>query len=276
VRLLGQKVGKVGAKSVSVTIVPKTGNLGWGELCLGPRAGGLKYSVTNPAEAGLQYHLLVNNVEVPSAVLERLRYTGASRLTRSNATCDDNAEPMQVARTLALSPDANIAAWADLGVTTKKTSTITLSATANDNADGHAALAATQLELGVFEKPLHPIHKHGVWLDKRVVDPGEARGAFELVSKSFQTVSAGRHPLTVDMPDTDRQVYVRAFVVDDHDSGIMLRHGPNTKGELGSTHTALHVERLIAPGASTAHAAMAIVPPDTERVIAILVYVRYQ
>jgi len=273
VRLLGEKVGKVGARSVNVTIVPTNGNIGWSEFCLGD---GLKYSVASPADAGLEFHLLVNGAEVPTAILDRLRYTGVSQLTRSNATCDDRAEPMQVARTLAVAPDANIAAWADLGVTPKKTATITLSATANDNADGRAALAATKLELGVFEKPLHPIKKHRVWIDRHIVDPGDARGAFQLVDWSFQSVTSGRHDLTIPMPTTDRQVYVRTFVVRNQDSGITLQHGSNTKGELGSTRSALHIERLVEPGASMVHAAVAIVPPDTERQIAILVYVRYQ
>src|SRR5262249_20090595 len=114
------------------------------------------------------------------------------------------------------------------------------------------------------------------WIERHMVDPAAARGAFLLVDRQFDTVGPGRTTITVPLPDNGHQLYVRTFVVRGEGSGILLRHGETTAGELAAADGRWSIERSIAPGATTAKSAVAIVPPGTRRVVATLVYERYQ
>lgn len=263
VRLLGEKVGAQGARSIRLTVTPRTGNLGWSQLCALPEPG------------PLQYHLTVNGKGVPSAVLERLRYTGAAKLSRPNSACDKAGQPMQVQRTLSLSPTGNVAAWRSFDVQPGVPATFALSVTSTGDAAGRAALARATLRLGVFEKPRHPVLSHGVWADRHIVDPAAARGAFRLVHRQFVRVQPGRTQLSVAVPHTGEQIYLRTFVVGGEGSGVVLRRGAATPNDLATATGPWRVEKLVAAGTSTVQAAVAIVPAGAQRQVAMLVYSRY-
>ncbi len=264
VRMLGEKVADRGARSVRVTVTPRTGNVGWTQFC------------APPTSTLLRYHLTVNGKPVPSTVLERLRYTGATQLSRPNTTCDAVDQPMQVQRTLSLSPTGNIAAWRLFDVRPGLPATFTLSVTSTHDAAGRQALAQATLRLGVFEKPRHPVLSHGVWIDRHIVDPAAARGAYRLVHRKFVRVEPGRTELKVPVPRTGEQIYVRTFVVGGEGSGVALRPGAGTPHPLATAQGPWRAEKSFAAGTSMAQAAVAIVPAGTRRQVAMLVYSRYQ
>lgn len=264
VRLLKAKSAPVGTDSLSVSVTPKTTNLGWTQPC------------RTPATGHLQYHLAVNGTPVPSAVLESLRYTGAAQLSRSNVTCDEPHAPMQVQRILSLSPDGNQAAWKHFRVQTNVPATFTLSVTAADDAEGRQALASVKLQLGVFEVPRHPVLAHGVWIARHIVDPPGASGAFELVRRKFQTIGAGHTPLTVPTgPGAHKQLYVRTFLIHGQGSAATLQPGPTTPYQLRLASTGpWDVEKLLSAGVTKVPAAVAVAPTGAEGRVAMLVYRR--
>jgi hypothetical protein len=266
VRLLKERVGAAGAHSVSFSVTPRSGNIGWTQPC--PRLG-----------AGpVQFHLSVNGSEVPGAALESRRYTGAARLSGPNTTCDDVTSPLQVARVLSFSPTGNVAAWQRFEVHPEQPSLFTLSVTAPDTPAGHAALAKATVALAVYEIPRHPVHARitNTWVERHIVDPPAASGAFKLAHRKFVKVGPGRTQLSVPVPHTGKQIYVRTFVVHGEGSGITLGQGAPTRNELKTVSGPLSVEKSIAAGPSTVRAAVATVPAGVTHWVAILVYVRYQ
>lgn len=265
-RLLGEKVGARGDHSISLTVTPRTGNLGWTQLC------------QTAAVKGLHYHLSVNGKPVPSAVLDNLRYTGTSRLSRPNTTCDRLSPPMQVQRSLSLSPTGNVAAWRTFKIRPQVPATFTLSVTSSNDTGGRAALAKASLRLGVFELPRHPAHAHGLWVERHVVDPAGARGAFVLVDRELRTVGPGRTQLTVPAPAraSEAELYVRTFVIHGDRAHVQLQQGAANPREIGTARGPWHVAKYLHPGPATVQAGLVIVPSAVERRVAILVYSRYQ
>jgi hypothetical protein len=263
-RLLNARSGAVGADSLHLSITSKTGNIGWTQPCPGQSAG------------PLQYHLSVNGSTVPGSALERLRYTGADRLSAPNTTCDVARSPLQVARMLSFSPTGNMNAWRTFDVRPDQPALFSLRVTAPETAAGRAALAKAQLTLAVFDVPRHPVHSHGMWVERHIVDPPGATGAFKLVHQRFVKVDPGRTQLTVPAPHSGKQIYVRTFVVRGKGSGVVLRPGAPTPEELNAASGDWSVEKSIQPGPSTLRAAVATVPAGTRHLVAILVYVRYQ
>jgi hypothetical protein len=264
IRLLGEKVGDPGDDSISVTVTPKAGNLAWTQPCQAP-----------PTKE-LTYHLAVNGADVPAGVLDSLRYTGTTRMSRSNATCDQPRQPMQAERSLSLSPRGNVAAWRKLNVTPGAPATFTLSVTATQDPAGLAALAETDLRFAVFELPMHPLHVHGIWVARHVVDPPGARGAFTLVHHDLVTVGPGSTQLTVSAPSSDGEIYVRSFAVHGQRSGVEMAAGAGNPREINTVQRSWSVATYLHAGPTTIRAGLANVPGGDERRVMILVYARYQ
>lgn len=263
-RLLGEKVGSRGDTSISVIVLPRTGNLGWTQLC------------QSESVPGLRYHLSVNGKPVPSAALNSLRYTGADSLSRLNTTCDQPSPPMQVERSLSLSPTGNMAAWRAFDVQPHLPARFTLSATSTDDAQGQAALSRASLRLGVFEVPTHPVHANGIWVQRHLVDPAPARGAFVLVHHEALLVAPGRTQLTLPVPVSNAELYVRTFVVHGSVAGVDIEPGAANPREIATAKGRWHLATHLHPGQSTVQAGLAVVPPGVERRVVVLVYARYQ
>jgi hypothetical protein len=263
-RLLGERVGERGDTSISVTVTPRVGNLGWTQPC---------QSTVAPA---LTYHLAVDGKDIPAGILDRLRYTGASGLSRTNATCDQPRQPLRAERSLSLSPTGNVAAWRSLGITPGISTTFTLSVTAADDPTGRAALARASLRLGIFELPRHPLHIHGIWLARHIVDPPGARGAFVLVRHDYVTVGPGTTPLSVSAPASDGELYVRSFAVHGQRSDVELTAGAGNPREIQTVQRTWSIASYLHAGPTTIRAGVAQVPPGDKRRIMIVVYSRYQ
>lgn len=264
VQMLNERSGAVGATSVSVTVVPKTANLGWTQYCNGPQVDGVTYRLT------------VNGREVPSADLQRLRYTGARSISQPNSSCDQVSLPMQQQRMLAVAPQANVTAWRWLGVQPGAPATFRLQAVGDGSAAATSALAQTRLQLGVFERPLHAVQAHGIWIDRHIVDPSVGQGAYRLVKRHFTKVQTGETPVVVKLPQGDHRLYIRSFLVRGEGSNASLRPGPAVPGQVALVAGPWSVERLMEPGADSAQVAVASVPADVTRVVCTLVYERYQ
>jgi hypothetical protein len=183
---------------------------------------------------------------------------------------------MQVERLLSSSPTGNVHAWRAFHIQPGVPAIFRLSVTSTDDAAGRAALARATLQLGVFEIPRHPARSRGVWIERHIVDPAAARGAFVLVHRKFTRIGPGRHALTVPVPADGQQIYVRTFVVRGEGSGITLKPGPRTHNELQSAVGPWSVEKSIDSGPSTVRVALATVPRGVERRVGMLVYVRYE
>jgi hypothetical protein len=184
---------------------------------------------------------------------------------------------MQVERSLSISPAGNMGAWRRLGIRPGQPASFELSVTASHDAAGQDALADVRPMLAVFEIPRHPVHTHGIWLDRHIVDPPAAKGAFKLVHRKFVTLEPGTTQLSVPVPQNGKQLYVRTFVKNGEGSGVILQQGAPTRNELDVSLGDWDVEKSIATGPSEVRAAVASVPRDIDRqvVVAILVYVRY-
>ena len=184
---------------------------------------------------------------------------------------------MQVERILVLLADRQHGRLAKSSTSTRTSPALfTLSVTAPTTAAGRAALAKARLALAVFEIPRHPELAHGMWVDRHIVDPPAASGAFKLVHRKFVTVGARRHPAQRAGPalavgrSTCAPSWSRA-------RGRASRCGKGPRPATSSDHLRpWSVEKSIAAGPSKVRAAVATVPAGVSRWVAILVYERYQ
>jgi hypothetical protein len=204
--LLGEAMGRAGARVVTLHVVPTTTDLSYRSVCWRlvdyDRDGRLAYDVTANG------HPLVS------------------------ASCDtpDHGALAPDSR-FGNGPSSNSHAWTDVGVVPGKPMTLRISLR-------QGVAKPTQLGIALYADTGPKVRDHGVWLDQQVVVDGHT---YQLVRRTFGQVRGFDGHLTLDLPRESAPLY-RVYGVGHARGGYRItgdgsgasvdQGGPSYQGEL--------------------------------------------
>jgi hypothetical protein len=220
--LLGEAMGRIGSRSVTLRVVPATSDLSYRSVCWQP----------DPSRTGrLVYDVSVNGKPV------------------SSASCDGRPfGPLGPDSSFGTgSPRTNIAGWRDVGVVPGKAMTVRLSLRPDISA---RTARSTQVGVAVYANTGARDQTLGVWTPKETVTGGHT---YKRVNRVFREVYGRRGHLRLHLNDVGRPLYVVYGVGRAHSAydlrgdtsgGHSASAGPTSYGELSS------------PGQRAAHASV--------------------
>jgi hypothetical protein len=228
--LLGEAMGRTGARVVTLRVVPTTTDLSYRSVC----------SQSDPSSHGkLVYDVTINGKPVTSA------------------SCDGpHQSPLGPDTSFGSNPRVNRDAWrTDVGVIPGKPVTLRISL---KPVVTPSRASTTQLGIALYADTGPMVRDHGVWLDRETVVDGRT---YELVRRAFSRVRGMHGHLRLDLPPASAALYLEYGVgharghyrfYGDRSGSYVDQGGPSSEGQLarpGQQVSRMSIQLHSTPGA---------------------------
>jgi hypothetical protein len=204
--LLGEAMGRAGARVVTLHVVPTTTDLSYRSVCWRLVAG--------DQDGRLAYDVTVNGHPLVSASCDTPDHGALAPDSRFGS-----------------GPSSNSNAWTDVGVVPGKPMTLRISLR-------QGVAKPTQLGIALYADTGPKVRDHGVWLDQQVVVDGHT---YQLVRRAFSQVQGLDGHLSLDLPQESAPLYLVYGVghasggyrtAGDGSGSSVDQGGPSTEGQL--------------------------------------------
>jgi hypothetical protein len=229
--LLGEAMGRAGARVVTLHVVPTTTDLSYRSVCW--------RLVDRDGNGRLAYDVTVNGHPLVSASCDTPDHGALAPDSRFGN-----------------SPSSNSNAWTQAGVVPGKPMTLRISL--RPGVAEHSAAKPTQLGIALYADTGPMVRDHGVWLDRQEVVDGHT---YQLVRRTFNRVRGLDGNLRLDLPPAPAPLYLVYGVGQAHGgyrttgdgSGSSVdQGGPSAAGQLarpGQQISRMSIHLRSSPGA---------------------------